>query len=147
MKVKGGSIHIQDGNKLYRSFQELEQGNTEQVEALRKELVQCYIPRRMESCSLVWPLSSLGEYTVKHRYLFLYLQKGIQKSLMLEGMWRMGLIPKVMTFWWMCLRNKILTIDNLRKRGSIIANIHVLRQEGKESIHHIPLHYDYFRNV
>ena len=51
-----------------------------------------------------------------------------------------GMTPKVNIFFWILLQNKILTLDNLKKRGFFIVNHCVLCKNDEESVDHIMLH-------
>ena len=54
--------------------------------------------------------------------------------------WVKGMTPKVNIFFWILLQNKILTLDNLKKRGFIIINRCLLCKNDCESVNHITLH-------
>lgn len=54
--------------------------------------------------------------------------------------WNKNLTLKVEIFYWIFVQNKVLTIDNLRKRGFIMPNRCCLCQEAKEDTNHLFLH-------
>ena len=58
-----------------------------------------------------------------------------------------GLTPKVNIFFWILLQNKILTLENLKKRGFIIVNRCVLCKNDGELVDHIMLHYPFTKKV
>ena len=58
-----------------------------------------------------------------------------------------GMTPKVNIFFWILLQNKVLTIDNLIKRGFVIINRCALCKKDGESVDHITLHYPFTRKI
>ena len=54
--------------------------------------------------------------------------------------WVKGMTPKINIFFWILLQNKILTLDNLKKRGFFIVNRCVLCKNDEELVDHIMLH-------
>ena len=61
--------------------------------------------------------------------------------------WVKGMTPKVNIFFWILLQNKILTLDNLKKRGFIIINRCVLYKNDGESVDHITLHFPFTKKL
>lgn len=61
--------------------------------------------------------------------------------------WIKGLIPKVNIFYWILLQNKILTLDNLQKRGINVVNRCSLCKEGYEDRDHLFLNCNYSQKV
>lgn len=84
---------------------------------------------------------------MKQGYLYLCLERGDQRNETLEGVWKLDLIPKIAIFWWTCLRNKILTMDNLKKRGFHLTNRCILYHKEEESVDHILLWFSYSGEV
>ena len=58
-----------------------------------------------------------------------------------------GMPPKVNIFFWILLQNKILTLDNLKKRGFIIVNRCVLCKNDGETVDHIMLHLSFTKKL
>ena len=58
-----------------------------------------------------------------------------------------GMTPKVNVYFWILLQNKVLTVDNLIKRGFIITNRCALCKNDGESVDHITLHCPFTRKI
>ena len=58
-----------------------------------------------------------GQYTVKEGFKILKRNEGNQNAINWNKVWNPDCIPKVNIFFWLLARNKLLTADNLRKRG------------------------------
>lgn len=54
-----------------------------------------------------------------------------------KKLWDIRATPKIIIFVWLCFRKKILTMDNLQKRGFILANRCQLYKKDYESIDHL----------
>jgi hypothetical protein len=57
-----------------------------------------------------------------------------------KGIWRTKAPPRVAFFAWTATRGKILTIDNLRRRGMIVVNRCWLCESDGESVDHLLIH-------
>lgn len=57
------------------------------------------------------------------------------------------LIPKIGFFSWVAVQYKILTLDNLQRRGFILVNRCVLCYDNEDSIDHLLIHCIYSREV
>jgi len=66
-------------------------------------------------------------------------------------MWRviykLKLIPKIGFFLWLVVRDRLLTLDNLRKRGLIVRNRCILCGRVEEMINHLLLFYEFTKKV
>ncbi|KAG8054917.1 hypothetical protein GUJ93_ZPchr0001g29416 [Zizania palustris] len=83
---------------------------------------------------VVWVLSKSGVFTVKSFYLALKTQN-IMKTC--NPIWNLKIPLKVKIFLWLARRNKILTKDNLSKRGWKGENIKCLFCCENETVNHI----------
>ena len=81
-----------------------------------------------------------GLYSVSSGYLSLVGQK--EKPIWSKAQIP-GLIPKVNIFFWLLLQDKILTLDNLAKKGQIIPNRCSLCKQDQEMVNHLFIHYPY----
>ena len=61
--------------------------------------------------------------------------------------WVRGMTPKNNIVFWILLQNKILSLDNLKKRVVFIANRCVLCKNDVESVDHIMLHCSFTKKV
>ena len=57
----------------------------------------------------------------------------------MASIWRFKAPPRVVAFGWISLRRRILTLDNLRKRGKIIVNACPMCLEEEETVDHLLL--------
>jgi len=57
--------------------------------------------------------------------------------------WRPKIILKVAFFVWLVVRNRLMTINNIKKRGIIMVNRCILCYHEEEDASHIFIHYDY----
>lgn len=64
-----------------------------------------------------------------------------------KKVWNPQLIPKINFFWWASIHGKILTIDNLFKRGFQFPNWCTLCNSEEETISHLFIHYQYSTQV
>jgi hypothetical protein len=79
-----------------------------------------------------------GKFKVKSFYHVL-LPRG-SSSFPWKSIWRTKAPPRVAFFAWTTTRSKILTFDNLRRRGIIMVNRCWLCESEKESVDHLLLH-------
>jgi hypothetical protein len=76
-------------------------------------------------------------FTLKEGYA---LQEGFQsmpKDPIWTAVWKSKFWPKISTFLWLLLQNKILTWDNLQKRGFIGPSICHLCNQNEETMEHL----------
>jgi hypothetical protein len=87
---------------------------------------------------LWWIPSSKGAFEVRSYYRVLSSHGPI--SFPWKGIWRTKAPPRVAFFAWTAARGKILTIDNLCRRGMIVVNRCYLCKSDGESVDHLLLH-------
>jgi zinc-binding in reverse transcriptase len=85
----------------------------------------------------IWNLTSDHLYTYKSFYFF--VKDTPAPTANIQYIWS---IPKVVAFSWLMLRNNILTIDNLQKRGWQLVKMYILCKREQETVHY--LFNDYF---
>ena len=93
---------------------------------------------------LVQSANSSGTYSVVFGYLSL---QNIMEKLVWAKVWTPGLIPKINIFLWLMLQEKILTLDNLIRRGQYILNWCILCKDNLESVDHMFIHCPYSSEV
>ena len=64
---------------------------------------------------LLWRYDSKGIYSSKSLYAIVNF-RGVQ-PVYLPSVWEIKIPPRVQIFLWLLSQNKIMTTDNLRKRG------------------------------
>jgi hypothetical protein len=87
---------------------------------------------------LWWIPSRKGTFEVRSFYRALSTQG--PSSFPWKGIWRTKAPPRVAFFAWTATRGKILTIDNLRRRGMIVVNRCCLCESDGESVDHLLIH-------
>jgi zinc-binding in reverse transcriptase len=83
----------------------------------------------------VWTRNTTWCFTVKSAYSFITDTPHVQECY--SRIWEIKAPPRVQIFVWLTMRNKILTIDNLVKRGWVITNMCYLCRANLESVQHI----------
>lgn len=61
--------------------------------------------------------------------------------------WFEGMTPKINICFWILLKDKILTPDNLMKRGMNLVSRCYLCKEVEESVNHLTIHYSYTKRL
>jgi hypothetical protein len=87
---------------------------------------------------LWWIPSSKGVFEVSSFYRV--ISSHGSPSFPWKGIWRTKAMPRVAFFAWTAARSKILTIDNLRRRGMIVVNRCWLCESDGETVDHLLLH-------
>jgi hypothetical protein len=95
------------------------------------------IPRREGSDILRWGHSASSNFSVKEAYGIQCNHNNQQGDNIWSKIWRKELWPKVSTFLWLIIHNRILTWDNLRKRGFTGPSMCVLCQSQEETKEHL----------
>ena len=75
------------------------------------------------------------------------VMQNVDRTLVWAKACYLGLTPKINIFFWVMLQNRILTVDNLIKRGQKIPNRCILCKNHCESVDHLFLHCDFTRQV
>ena len=86
----------------------------------------------------LWKPDIRGHFSVKSFYKVLSAS-----DVRMEGwhnFWVSYVPPRVLAFCWVAKKQKILTIDNLRKRNHVIINGCPLCLRDEESVHHLTIH-------
>jgi len=101
-----------------------------------------------------WSLTLTGKkFTVKSYFLHLSSSLGNSSSSLSDCgfpcniIWKSRFPLKVSFFVWQTCQGKILTLDNLQKRGKILVNICFMWKDGLETIGHLLLHCQIARNL
>lgn len=86
-----------------------------------------------------------GLYSVKLAYNLLMEETPMWE--LASKVWIKNLIPKIGFFMWVAIQNKILTLDNLRKKGFSLANRCTLCNSYEEIVNHLLLHFTISKEV
>ena len=92
---------------------------------------------------MIWSVDPNGQFKVSS--IFKSKEKGNQAFW--TKAWIKGLTPKINIFYWILLKNKILTQENLQKRGINVVNRCSLCKEGFEDKDHLFLNCTYSQQV
>ncbi|CAN1832347.1 Putative ribonuclease H protein At1g65750 [Linum perenne] len=88
--------------------------------------------------TLIWPLSETSVFTVQSFNCRLRLQHFPGSlSVPVSTVWSSCVPTKIQGFLWLCFHNRILTIDNLKRRGFQMPNRCSLCFCEEESVNHI----------
>ena len=101
--------------------------------------------RHGEVDRVVWNLSKRRNFEVKTFYKALACHEAV--SFPWKGIWRVKAPKRVAFFVWTAALGKILTHDNLRRRGIVVVEWCVMCKKHGESVDHLLLHCDVARVV
>lgn len=101
--------------------------------------------RHGEVDKVVWNLSKRRNFEVKTFYKALVCHKAA--SFPWKGIWRVKSLKRVAFFVWTAALGKILTHDNLCRRGIVVVEWCVMCKKHGESVDHLLLHCDVARVV
>jgi hypothetical protein len=96
--------------------------------------------RHGEVDRVVWNLSKRRNFEVKTFYKALVCHEAA--SFPWKGIWRVKALKRVTFFVWTAALGKILTHDNLRRRGIVVVEWYVMCKKHWESVDHLLLHCD-----
>jgi hypothetical protein len=96
--------------------------------------------RHGEVDRVVWILSKRRNFEVKTFYKALVCHE--MASFPWKGIWRVKAPKRVAFFVWTAALGKILTHDNLRRRGIVVVEWCVMCKKHGESVDHLLLHCD-----
>ena len=109
----------------------------EMVSAFR-ELLYSYPIRRGSLDEMCWRPSSRKIFTVRSYHLL--LSQPSQSSFPWKSVWKAKVPTRVAFFTWTAALERILTVDNLRKRRVIIVDWCCMCKDHGESVNHLLLH-------
>eukprot|EP00253_Pinus_taeda_P016597 PITA_16597 len=86
---------------------------------IEQELSHRKIKTSNKQDRLRWGHTTKGVFTTKEAYTLRYAQNHNDKDQLWSNIWQSKLWPKVSTFLWLLSKKRILTWDNLQRRGFI----------------------------
>lgn len=95
--------------------------------------------------SLIWRETLDGNYSVSSTVAI--HNKVLEEIPIWAKVWNKKLIPKVNIFFWIFIQNKVLTLDNLQKRGFVFPNRCSLCCKKEESACHILYQYTFNQEI
>eukprot|EP00253_Pinus_taeda_P018718 PITA_18718 len=93
--------------------------SSDHKEAYRKEVESRKIKARNGRDILRWGNSMKGSFTTKEAYFLTSVQSGNEENPDWRIVWERNWWPKVSIFFWLASKNKILTWDQIQKKGFI----------------------------
>jgi zinc-binding in reverse transcriptase len=99
-----------------------------------KRRLQGIILREQVQDKVIW-IKAQSEFTVKTQYKF--LSEGSHISSSLHRIWKIMAPLRVSFFTCLRLRNAILTVDNLKRRGWQMVNICYMCYNEEETVQHL----------
>jgi len=139
LSVVGGVAHW---NVLFMHY--AQDWEVEMVISFYEQLYSIRI-RHGEVDRLVWNLSKKRNFEVKTFYKALVCHEAAYFPW--KGIWRVKAPKRVAFFVWTATLGKILTHDNLRRRGIVVVEWCVMCKKYEESVDHFFLHCDVARFV
>ncbi|KAL6342504.1 hypothetical protein AAG906_012100 [Vitis piasezkii] len=100
--------------------------------------IQAFRVQRVNEDKMVWTASKSGVFSVKSLYSI--LEPGGSAMFPYVGIWKASVPPKVAFFAWEASWGKILTLDQLQRRGYSLANRCFLCLAEVETVDHLLLH-------
>lgn len=82
-----------------------------------------------------WKWTSQAQFSVKSAYFTLMNRPRIGTHI--TRVWKLEAPPRFKVFGWLAMRNRILTIDNLKKKGMCIVNRCVMCRQHEETVKHL----------
>ena len=98
-----------------------------------------------EENKVLWTKTKCGKFSIKSLYKALEPCSTI--SFPSNIIWKSCVQPKVSFLGWEATWGRALTLDQIQKRGWLLANRCYLRQMHEESVDHILLHCDKTRTL
>jgi len=117
-----------------------------EIESLDSFLTLFYSmnPRSGATDSMVWTPSSWHGFAVKSYYNILSSpNKEEPGSFPWKSIWKVKAPPRIAFFLWATALGRILTVDNLRRRGFQLINRCCLCKKDEETINHLLLHCEF----
>lgn len=97
---------------------------------------------------LKWGTKEDGQYIVKDvTKVMSESPKTYPINQICKKIWKPKIIPKIALFLWLIVKNRLLTMNNLKRRGIIMVNRCILFYHEEEDVSHILIHYDFTKKI
>uniref|UniRef100_A0A2N9ELX8 Reverse transcriptase domain-containing protein n=1 Tax=Fagus sylvatica TaxID=28930 RepID=A0A2N9ELX8_FAGSY len=100
--------------------------------------IQPFLPNRETDDKLVWPLRKSGKFDVRSYYGA--LQVPLRSRFPWKIIWGVKAPRRISFFIWTAACGKILTCDNLMRRGHVLAAWCCMCKKGWETVDHLLIH-------
>ena len=108
-------------------------------------LLHSHAPISTEADKLSWVLNSSGIFDTHSFYLA--LQVSMASDFTWKNVWRVKTPRRVVFFVWTVAWDRLLTCDNLMRRGFVVAGWCCMCKHSGESVNHLLLHCNVAREV
>ncbi|KAL4204695.1 hypothetical protein AMTRI_Chr01g133270 [Amborella trichopoda] len=86
---------------------------------------------------MVWEIECAGVFSIKSCYNLLFYDRWQWSCTQIAQIWKWAVPHEVQVFIWLVTLNKILTTDNLIKKGKILPNVCLFCKADGESVAHL----------
>ena len=100
--------------------------------------IQTFRVQREEENRVIWTASKCGVFSIKSLYSI--LEPGVSPLFPSGSIWRVSVPPKVAFFAWEASWGKVLTLEQLQRRGYSLENRCFLCLSEIETVDHLLLH-------
>lgn len=87
-----------------------------------------------------WKHNKSGQYTIKDGFEIVNKDDMAGNDGIWRRVWMPGILPKITFFTWSAMHGKILTLDNLQKKGFSLANKCIMCGKENETVDHLLPH-------
>jgi hypothetical protein len=94
---------------------------------------------------MLWSPACNHRFEVKSYYYT--LQSGESSLFPWKSIWKVKAPPRIAFFTWTAALGKILTIDNLRRRGLTLVNWCCLCKKSEETVNHLLIHCEFTSEI
>lgn len=133
------ALQLTDAAEQFRENLSLQA--TEQLQVFQRQITQYkaqYQQNRIlgiEADTVSWPMTSDGIFKVSSAYFV--MQDGPAIKSTANRIWKLRTPPRYKIFGWLLMHNKILTVQNLKKRGFQLPGICYMCWKQDETAHHM----------
>uniref|UniRef100_A0A2N9EQD7 Reverse transcriptase domain-containing protein n=1 Tax=Fagus sylvatica TaxID=28930 RepID=A0A2N9EQD7_FAGSY len=103
-------------------------------------LIQAHLPRSLDADRLSWSLNGKGSFDSRSFYRALCTPSSVSVLFPWKSIWKVKAPRRVVFFLWSVAWGRILTCDNLMRRGHVMAGWCCLCRAAGESVDHLLLH-------
>lgn len=107
----------------------------EQLEMLQQVMETNPVTITSEPDSVIWKWDQNGKFTVKSAYW--NIKNGPLFKTKIQRIWKLKVPPRIIVFAWLMCLNRLLTIDNLKKRGWELVNRCEMCKRESETVRHL----------
>ncbi|CAI0440264.1 unnamed protein product, partial [Linum tenue] len=115
---------------------------------LKPGFLTLQIPRVSCPCRVLWKQEANSKFSVKSLYTELVGSHSREiEEFPAKIVWIPWIPSKICFFTWLVYHNRVLSLDNLKRRGLYLANRCVLCKKDEESVQHLLVDCDFVRRI